>query len=161
MTSPAERSVSEASLPLGAHTIRIDATPEGVRDGIRWINELFPEGSVPLDILAGMEIAVAEILNNVVEHAYAGVSDGKVHMVVDVEPTDLLFTIVDDGVPMPTGRLPSGAPADPNRPDFEQEEGGYGLYMIRQIARKLRYRRLGDQNQLTFRVALDKPIHMG
>ena len=55
---------------------------------------------------------------------------------------------------MPAQRLPGGAPADETRGGHEQAEGGYGLFMIRQLARKLRYEREGDRNKLSFRMPL-------
>ena len=145
----------------GTTTLQIDATLEGVRDGIARIDATFEGEPVPFEVRTAIELAMAEILNNVVEHAYADTRDGLIHVIIDSDPTELQFTVIDDGAAMPAGRLPSGAAADPGLPGFEQDEGGYGLFMIRQLARKLRYRRLGAQNQLSFRVSLDRPLDLG
>jgi len=101
-----------------------------------------------------LEIALAEVFNNIVEHAYADRDDGQVEITVEMLPPGMHFAIVDTGAPMPAGRLPSGQTADPELSGHEQPEGGYGLHLIRIIAKKLRYKRVGDENHLTFRIAL-------
>jgi serine/threonine-protein kinase RsbW len=75
---------------------------------------------------------------------------------VDAAPPGLHFTITDDGAAMPTGRLPGGNTADPSREAHEQEEGGYGLHLIREVARKLRYERTETRNRLSFRIPLSE-----
>ena len=94
-----------------------------------------------------------------VEHAYEDTGLGEMEIKVDIDGTDVFFRILDWGEPMPKGRLPLGNPADTSRPAVEQEEGGYGLFMIRQLARKLRYTRIDDQNQISFRITLGAERH--
>ena len=144
----------------GTQTLEIAATADGVRSGLARIVGLLHDAAVRPDVLTAVELAMAEVLNNIVEHAYADLPGGTIHVVLDTDPAELQITVIDDGREMPTGRLPPGNPADPERPASEQAEGGYGMFMIRQLARKLRYRRLGSQNQISFRVSLDRPLRL-
>lgn len=145
---------------LGEEVIfNLPATNEGVRTGVMNASRLIKELGGSEEDLTAIELILAEVLNNVVEHAYAGTTDGEMELRVQHEAPDLYFRILDSGRPMPTGRLPMGSPADSEREDFEQEEGGYGLYMIRQLAKKLRYRRVGHFNQLSFRITLGGAQH--
>ena len=95
------------------------------------------------------------MFNNIVEHAYAGTTDGSIDVTVERQSPGMHFTFWDNGVPMPTGRLPGGNLPDPELAGHEQAEGGYGLRLIRQLARKLRYERVGNKNRLSFRIPLD------
>lgn len=132
----------------------VPATPEGTRAAILRILRLIDPRGVAADDLHAMEIALAEGLNNIVEHAYGGTGEGEVEIRISEFDRGLAFEVWDDGAPMPAGRLPLGHAADPDRPAHEQEEGGYGLFLIRQLARKLRYERVGERNRLSFRIVL-------
>jgi len=139
---------------------RLAATNEGVRIAIGNIRAYIAEFNVSEEDLTSVELSLAEVLNNVVEHAYDGTTDGEVELRIWVQEPHLYFRVLDRGRPMPKGRLPLGSPADVDREDFEQDEGGYGLYMIRQLARKLRYTRFGPYNQLSFRITLGAHLHL-
>lgn len=137
----------------------LPATNEGVRDGLSKSSEFVRGTGASDEDLTAVELALAEILNNVVEHAYEDTGLGDMEIDIEADGPDLHFRILDWGEPMPKGRLPMGNAADTTRPAAEQEEGGYGLYMIRQLARKLRYARLGDRNQISFRITLGAERH--
>lgn len=139
---------------------RLAATNEGVRMAIRNASAFIDEFEVTQEDLTSVELALAEVLNNVVEHAYDGTTDGVVELRVCVQEPHIFFRVLDTGRPMPNGRLPLGNPADAGREGFQQDEGGYGLYMIRQLARKLRYTRFGAYNQLSFRITLGAHFHL-
>lgn len=135
-------------------TLSVPATNEGTRAAIRHIAGLVDRTRVSADDADRLEIVLAEALNNIVEHAFADREDGIIEITIDAAPPGLHFTITDDGLPMPTGRLPGGNTADPDREAYEQAEGGYGLHLIREVARKLRYERTYTHNRLTFRIPL-------
>ena len=95
-----------------------------------------------------VEIALAEIINNIVEHAYSGRSDGEIRLAARVDGPVLRFDIADDGAPLPGGALPPGRPADLSVPRDSLPEGGFGWLLIRSLAREIRYDRHGDTNYL-------------
>ncbi|WP_316648589.1 ATP-binding protein [Ovoidimarina sediminis] len=148
--------IRRGTSPEGAMrtALSIPATNEGTRLAIKKIAGLVDRSTASGDDIDRMEIALAEALNNIVEHAFADREDGVIEMTIDAAPPGLHFVITDDGVPMPAGRLPGGHTANPDRRAHEQEEGGYGLHLIREVARKLRYERVDDRNRLPFRIAL-------
>lgn len=139
---------------------RVAATNEGVRTAVQNASNYISEFNVSVEDVTSVELALAEVLNNVVEHAYEGTTDGEAELRIWIQEPHIYFRILDTGRPMPNGRLPLGNPADVDREDFEQVEGGYGLYMIRQLARKLRYTRFGPYNQLSFRITLGAHLHL-
>ena len=143
----------------GEVIFRLPATNEGVREGVLRASELIAGFGASEQDLTAIELAIAEVLNNVVEHAYSQTGEGEMELRIENQDPDLYFRILDSGHPMPKGRLPQGQAADATLEDFEQSEGGYGLHMIRQLARKLRYTRVDQYNQLSFRITLGAERH--
>lgn len=93
------------------------------------------------------QIVLAEVLNNIVEHAYAG-QGGRIDLLLAPEVGGLRCVVTDCGVPMPSGRLPKGRSPRPG----DLPQGGFGWFLIRSLARDLRYSREGGRNELSFRL---------
>jgi serine/threonine-protein kinase RsbW len=98
--------------------------------------------------IGAVEIVLAEVVNNIVEHAYAGVAPGEVVITGDIQDKTLKLTAIDFGKPLPEGKLPEGKPADVSGDIQDLPEGGFGWFMIRTLTRDTRYRRDNDQNRL-------------
>lgn len=92
------------------------------------------------------ELVLAEVLNNVVEHAYA-CYPGEIELRLIVAPACLHCRIIDSGLPMPEERLPPGGPPDLGG---DLPEGGFGWGLIRALTTGLEYRRLAGRNHLQF-----------
>ncbi|NPD17735.1 ATP-binding protein [Xinfangfangia sp. D13-10-4-6] len=105
-------------------------------------------GSAPLRRLLPcdrerVEVLLAEVLNNIVEHAYSQ-GEGEIRLLLRLEPTRLCLTIEDEGQPMPQGQLPEGQlPAAEALP-----EGGFGWFLIRSLSTEVGYMRRGNTNRL-------------
>lgn len=99
-----------------------------------------------------IEIALAEVVNNVVEHAYADRPPGDILIRGQMDEMALRVRVTDKGQALPDGRLPDGHPADISGPRSGLPEGGFGWYMIRTLAKDIRYVREngGNHLQLTF-----------
>ena len=101
------------------------------------------------------ELVLAELLNNIVEHAYAG-QDGK-DIAIDAHWTmhALTVTLTDQGVPMPGGCLPGSADTLATISPETQPEGGFGWGLIHTLAQSLDYRRSDGRNRLRVVVRFD------
>jgi len=107
------------------------------------------------DSAAGsLEIVLAEILNNIVKHAYRG-AGGRIDLHIGRAPGALLCRVSDQGCAMPGGVLPDPARLPPGLAIADLPEGGFGWRMVRDLAQDLHYRRDGSSNILRFRMALD------
>lgn len=113
---------------------------------------------LPEGIRQNAEIVLAEVLNNVVEHAYAQ-RQGDIILDINPNPSGLACQISDSGAPMPGLTLPQGQLQPLDRIDA-LPEGGFGWFLIRSLTENLRYRREGCFNRLTFCV-IDEQCHAG
>jgi serine/threonine-protein kinase RsbW len=128
---------------VGRFQMTIEADPFAVRQGLRLLMAADVMQGLSEDGRGVSQIVLAEVLNNVVEHAYA---DGLGPIEVDVAliGDDLHCRVVDYGRPMPGGHAP-----DPTlTPAEELPEGGFGWYLIRTLSQRLDYRRLEGRNEL-------------
>lgn len=104
------------------------------------------------------QIILAEVLNNVVEHAYRFEKGHPIELSIWVKGADLLCKIHDRGAPMPNGVPPAGLSAPIDAADRDTlPEGGFGWAMVRELTRDLRYFRTDGSNDLTFLIPAQRP----
>jgi anti-sigma regulatory factor (Ser/Thr protein kinase) len=93
---------------------------------------------------AALELAVHEVAVNIVRHAYAGRS-GWISARYLLDGDDLVVTLTDAGRPWLRRSVPDPDPE-------EAQEGGYGLYLVRQLVDRVTYTRLQYRNHWELRV---------
>jgi len=96
------------------------------------------------DHLATVELVLAEVLNNVTEHAYAD-SAGDVSVTLRPTRGGLACQVVDRGRAMPGGLLPEG-----HLPVMDLPEGGFGWHLVHKLTQDLHYHRAAGENRLGF-----------
>lgn len=150
MTSDAP-SVEQARPSSGeeAADFQFCASPPAVRETLEAIMQRFAP-RLASDEAHALEQALAEALNNVVEHAYLGWPGGVVSVAITQRPGALACIIEDQGRPMPGFRPPEGRIADPAPEIRDLAEGGWGWGIIRSLTRELRYERTEWGNRLCF-----------
>ena len=137
---------SDAALPL---CCTLDAEPGAVRACLARLVAAPPLAGLPPGPRATAELALAEVLNNITEHAYAN-RPGLIRVSLQRSVAGLCCEIVDCGAGMPGGRLPGG-----RFPDLaDLPEGGFGWGLIRALTQDLRYVRTAGENRLTFLIPL-------
>ena len=125
-----------------------------MRDALRAAVARFARRISPEDAGA-LELTLAEVLNNVVEHAYGSRSDGPVELALCRAAGALCCQIEDCGRPMPHLVVPD-TPLPPTEVALtELAEGGWGWSLVRGLTEDLAYVRDGDCNRLTYRIPLD------
>jgi len=99
------------------------------------------------DLRARVQIALAEILNNIAEHAYQERGDGLIKLDLNYFDATLKAKIVDQGVKLP--KLPDKTMADPRAMALEDlPEGGFGWPLIRMLCDEISYERVSNSNHL-------------
>lgn len=127
--------------------LQLASDPQAVRDGLRQLLTTTPLCTLSDDLRGTAEIVLAEVLNNIVEHAYAQ-SAGQIDLTLDYEHPTLSFEVVDSGLAMPSGKLPGGELTAID--DADLPEGGFGWFLIRSLTRGLVYHRRMERNTLAF-----------
>ena len=107
---------------------------------------------------ASVELVLAEVLNNIVEHGYGDDQPGMIELRVVHSAEGLFCTAIDDGQAMPGNRPPMTDPPSPDVPMMAMAEGGFGWFLIRELSRDLTYRRDAGRNELAFRLELGRKV---
>ena len=136
------------TMPPVRARLRLASDPQAVRDGLRQLLAAAPLCDLSEDVRGSAEIVLAEVLNNIVEHAYPGFA-GLIDVTLDYAHPTLSFEVVDTGHAMPCNRLPKGELADLDDTG-ELPEGGFGWFLIRNLTNGLAYSRVADRNTLAF-----------
>ena len=130
------------------------ASFDNVRDAIAAANESLAPLNLDQEDHHSVQLVLAEALNNVVEHAYQPGNPGDVTLILRHGRAGLLVEVRDRGRAMPNGRPPNtdGPSASGTRDALP--EGGFGWFLIREIARDLIYDRRDGENFLIFRMKI-------
>lgn len=169
-TPPRRRAGPPCRRPMFHRIFRAD--PMTVREALVFLRQRF-DGSADDEVIGRMELAVAEVLNNICEHGRedgAGATEGGrphpplIHLWVVRHVGGIACAVTDDGRPLPPECLdPRQLPclsADPDAKDglMMLPEGGFGWYLIQDLASSLSYFREGQRNFLAFIVPLDPDL---
>lgn len=127
-----------------------NASPIAVREVLRAVERHCREAAIPEEAEGRLQIVLAELLNNVVEHGHAGRPGGTVSVEVVIGGDAVRCVVHDDGAPMGDGPLGCAELPSVDVPLARLPEGGFGCAMVRMLARNLRYRRLGAINRTSF-----------
>jgi serine/threonine-protein kinase RsbW len=103
------------------------------------------------DMVEDATIALAEVLNNIEEHAYEGRPGCPVVIEIRADPSRFECRVEDHGNPLPGGAIPVGKmpPTDPKAPE-KLPEGGFGWALLHRVTTELTYHRIGGLNRLFF-----------
>jgi serine/threonine-protein kinase RsbW len=147
------------------------ADPETVRAALVYLRERF-SGSAEEEVIARLELALAEVLNNICKHGTPGGTlqlDGQphtplIHLCVVRHVGGIACAITDDGRPLPLSCLDERdlpfvelAPGD-TASILLLPEGGFGWFLIQELTASLSYFREGQRNFLAFIVPVTEPL---
>lgn len=134
--------------------LTLAADGESIRAALAILAAHLSAAGLAPDHCATAELVLAEVLNNVAEHAYAG-QGGQVAVALRIEPAGVRCRVTDRGHPMPGGAPPEGLL--PALHPHDLPEGGFGWFLIRELSRELRYARIAGENVLSFVVPQSLP----
>lgn len=104
--------------------------------------------SISQDLRSSAEIVLAEVLNNIAEHAYADRA-GSITLQLERRADGLFCIVRDTGAPMPGFGPPTGD-QPPLGAIEDLPEGGFGWFLIRNLTEGLAYRHADGVNCLSF-----------
>ena len=126
-----------------------------VRDALEHVLATLAPLNLDVEETGTVELVMAEVLNNIVEHAYADRPEGgPVHVRCSKTQDGLTVFIKDAGKMMPDGKLPTGTLASLEVELDDLPEGGFGWFLIQNLAKDVTYERVGNQNVLKMRIVV-------
>ncbi len=150
-----EALVMEQSVGLPPVHFSVESGDGAPRAALRQLLQSLQVLNLDVEEAGTIELVVAEALNNICEHAYEdGASSGPIDIRCTQMRDGLHFAIIDQGLPMPDGQTPMGLPANVDVDLMDMPEGGFGWFLIKDLAKDVHYARDGDSNRLSMRVAV-------
>lgn len=135
--------------------IILDATVENIAVATDFLEKCLSETNCPKQVRVQMNIAMDELLGNIVRYAY-GEADGQAVIRFELEkhPEAVCVIFIDRGIPY--------NPLEKKDPDIalpakERKVGGLGIYIVRQFMDEMEYERNDGQNRLLIRKYTGKP----
>ena len=150
-----DRKTMRAPKPLLDVRITVTSGERAVRTALARMMQALEPLQLDIEESGTVELVLAEALNNIVEHAYPpGDTPGPISLTCVHGCSGLETTIVDSGRPMPNGRTPVGDAVNVDVDLSDLPEGGFGWFLIKDLAKDVVYRRQGSENHLSFRLAV-------
>ncbi|MGX0877613.1 serine/threonine-protein kinase RsbW [Roseovarius sp. MBR-154] len=140
-----------------ADSFRLDCigTETAVRDLLIDLRTRLLAAHLSAEHCGTIEIALAEALNNIVEHAYPSDTPGQIALRIDLSPVRLRCELRDQGTALPALAPPDTGLPDLGGPRASLPEGGFGWSLIRTLTTRMSYERGTDENRLTLEFNLD------
>ena len=136
--------------------VSFPATQVQASAGIAALSVRLAAQGLPESKADDVRIALTEAINNVVEHAYAGIAPAKVQVTCRLDHNRLDILISDTGNPLPGYKLPDGIPASVETGVQDLPEGGFGWFLIHQLTSDIWYERRDGCNRLSLRFDFDQ-----
>ena len=99
-----------------------------------------------------VEIVLAEVLNNIVEHAYQEDPSGHIQLSVNPSDTGLRVLVQDEGLPLPADLPNKQVNYDLTCETGDLPEGGFGWLLVQELTDGLQYERRDGRNILSFQI---------
>ena len=147
--------IPDLSAPVEDQGVRtyarsLSSDPMQVRDVLGELEARLQQEGVGAEMVSDILLVLAEVLNNIVEHAHKDRRDGSIRLDVFARPCCIRCQIVDNGLAMPGLDLPAGILPRNDTDLNDLPEGGFGWFLIRNLTADLTYQRTGSENRLQF-----------
>lgn len=138
---------------LAPFTVLIAGNERAVRDALQQVLAKLHPLDLDVDEAGTVELVLAEVLNNVVEHAYPDPDKvGQISVGCTHHFDGLHLQVTDRGKEMPN-RVPPPRHAVSLDVDLDDlPEGGFGWFLIQDLAKDVLYKRVGAENRLSMRL---------
>ncbi|QBY01853.1 ATP-binding protein [Rhodophyticola sp. CCM32] len=151
VTEPARQIETRADMTL---CLDFPGHPNEIRRALTRIGRHMDRRKISRDHARAVTLVLAEVLNNIVEHAYAHRDDATIYISVTAATALVTCAVCDCGCAMPNDQLPQPKAHHLDQTKVETlPEGGFGWGLIHQLASDLRYSRQGYENHLSFSIA--------
>jgi len=137
--------------------LRLGSDEYAIRHGLKQIRTHAARNGADCTVLGKIEIVLAEVLNNIAEHAYADHAQvGPIDITCTASPDSFRFAVLDRGAPPPADVLRARPMPETYHPDSPLPEGGFGWHLITTLSVRLTFARKHGCNCLRFAVPITR-----
>jgi serine/threonine-protein kinase RsbW len=120
--------------------------PAAVAEVAAALDALAAAHGVPAEAVMDMQVALDEVVANVIAHAWPEGGRHEIRVRLAVTDAALTAEVEDDGIPFdPLAQPP---PADLHAPLEARRVGGLGIHLVRSLMSRVAYARLDNLNRL-------------
>lgn len=128
--------------------IKVNATLEGLGEMLHHLEDCLKHQNYNLKYTKRIRIIVDEIAGNIVRYAYS-LNDGEMELRIKLNKKFINLYFIDSGFPY--------NPLSQKEPNVhlsleERHSGGLGIYMVRKLVDKIKYKRRNFKNYLFLRI---------
>ena len=122
-------------------TFTFDASFDSLDEIREFVGEAARQGGFSDKEIYSIQLAADEASSNIIEHAYAGVGNGKIEIDCSISETELKIVMRDHGRSFDPSTVP-----EPNvKADLsERKIGGLGMYLMRKLMDEVSYKSSTD-----------------
>lgn len=130
---------------MEAIKIQIPSLTENIRIVESFIDNARDKYDFNDDIYGNIMIAVTESVNNAIIHGNKVDKSKNVHLSLNLNKTQVKFTIEDEGIGFDYEALP-----DPTAPENLEKPGGRGIFLMRNLCDEVNFYEEGKKVELCF-----------
>jgi phosphoserine phosphatase RsbU/P len=112
------------------------------------VTEFGQQHGLPDSVLHDFNLALGEILTNIISYGYTDSGEHEIAVRLSIEPGEMRVDIEDDGKPFNPLEAPE---VDTTSPLEERAVGGLGVHLVRKLTDGLEYRRHEGKNLLVMK----------
>lgn len=116
------------------------------------------EQGISDDVVFGMNVALDEMLSNIIKYGYTDDAIHEIHLRLTVAGPVLVAEIEDDSHPFDPC---AAGPVDVDAPLEERKVGGLGIHIVRTLCAEVGYARVGGRNRLVMKMLLNPETKKG
>lgn len=126
------------------------AKKENYREFLNWLYSKFDEYKLADSVKYKLELSAEEIFTNIASYAYPS-GDGEIEVRFEVKDNKLIMDFIDQGTPYNPLENPD---PDVDFPPESREQGGLGIFIVKNSVDEISYRYEENKNVLTLGVNL-------
>lgn len=120
------------------------------------LSKILQAASLTVEAIEDAQLIVEEVLVNIIQYGYENCTNGQIDLGIEMNSEQLIMTFKDNGKPFnPLTEITS---PDLAMDDQERSLGGFGFFLVKELAQKIDYVYLNAQNILTVTLAITKAV---
>ena|ERR1044071_891031 len=116
------------------------------------MSEFLPRQGAGPQALYHAQLAAEEMGTNIIKYGYDDQAEHLITLRVECRPDCFRLELLDDGRPFDARQIPE---PDPEERLEDRQPGGWGISLVRRVARRMEYQRRDGINVLAIEISRD------